>query len=47
MTIASCSEHHVARAAAKPHDGNQIMWQLLQDITIFDPALEPKKASYR
>ena len=41
--ITTCAEHHIARAIPNLDDGNQIMWQLLQDTIILDPDLEPAK----
>jgi L-alanine-DL-glutamate epimerase-like enolase superfamily enzyme len=41
--ITTCAEHHVGRAAANLDDGNQIMWQLLEDNVIASPCLEPQK----
>jgi len=39
--ITTCAEHHVARAIANLDDGNQIMWQLLQDTIIEAPSITP------
>ncbi len=41
--ITTCAEHHVARAIPNLDDGNQIMWQLLQDNIIANPTLCPRK----
>ena len=41
--ITTCAEHHVARAITNVDDGNQIMWQLLNDNIIATPNLEPNK----
>ena len=41
--ITTCAEHHVARAIPNLDDGNQIMWQLLRDNIVEDPALTPVK----
>ena len=39
--ITTCAEHHVARAIPNLDDGNQIMWQLLQDNIITAPDISP------
>ena len=39
--ITTCAEHHVARAIPNLDDGNQIMWQLLQDNIITSPNVAP------
>jgi L-alanine-DL-glutamate epimerase-like enolase superfamily enzyme len=39
--ITTCAEHHVGRAIANLDDGNQIMWQLLEDNIIQTPGLIP------
>ncbi|WP_438992043.1 mandelate racemase/muconate lactonizing enzyme family protein [Lentibacter sp.] len=41
--ITTCAEHHVGRAIAKLDDGNQIMWQLLEENIIASPSLAPQK----
>ncbi len=41
--ITTCAEHHVGRAIANLDDGNQIMWQLLQEDIVENPALTPVK----
>jgi L-alanine-DL-glutamate epimerase-like enolase superfamily enzyme len=41
--ITTCAEHHVARAIPNLDDGNQIMWQLLQDTIITEPDVAPKR----
>ena len=41
--ITTCAEHHIGRAAANLDDGNQIMWQLLNDNVVASPSLEPQK----
>lgn len=41
--ITTCAEHHVARAIPNLDDGNQIMWQLLQDTIITAPDVAPVK----
>ncbi len=41
--ITTCAEHHVGRAIRNLDDGNQIMWQLLQDNIVSSPALSPVK----
>lgn len=40
--ITTCAEHHVARAIPNLDDGNQIMWQLLEDDIVENPDLQPK-----
>lgn len=39
--ITTCAEHHLARAIPNLDDGNQIMWQLLEDNIVADPPLAP------
>ncbi|MEL6288851.1 MAG: mandelate racemase/muconate lactonizing enzyme family protein [Pseudomonadota bacterium] len=39
--ITTCAEHHVARTIANLDDGNQIMWQLLEEDIVSTPALSP------
>ena len=39
--ITTCAEHHLARAIANLDDGNQIMWQLLEDNIVSKPDLRP------
>jgi len=41
--ITTCAEHHAGRAIANLDDGNQIMWQLLQDSVVAEPDLRPVK----
>ena len=41
--ITTAAEHHVARAIPNLDDGNQIMWQLLQDNIVASPNLAPEK----
>lgn len=41
--ITTCAEHHIGRAIANLDDGNQIMWQLLNDNVVDSPDLEPHK----
>jgi len=41
--ITTCAEHHIARAIPNLDDGNQIMWQLLQDNIVSHPNLDPIK----
>lgn len=41
--ITTCAEHHVARAIPNLDDGNQIMWQLLQDNIIDSPDVAPRR----
>lgn len=41
--ITTCAEHHVGRAIPNLDDGNQIMWQLLEDNIIASPGLTPAK----
>ncbi len=40
--ITTCAEHHVARAIPNLDDGNQIMWQLLQDNVVSAPDIAPQ-----
>jgi len=40
--ITTCAEHHVARAIPNLDDGNQIMWQLLQDNIVVAPDIAPR-----
>jgi len=40
--ITTCAEHHVARAIPNLDDGNQIMWQLLQDNIVAAPDIAPR-----
>lgn len=41
--ITTCAEHHLGRAIPNLDDGNQIMWQLLQDNIVTEPTLSPNK----
>lgn len=41
--ITTAAEHHVGRAIPNLDDGNQIMWQLLQDNIVASPDLAPVK----
>nr|WP_281172031.1 mandelate racemase/muconate lactonizing enzyme family protein [Leisingera aquimarina] len=41
--ITTCAEHHIARAIPNLDDGNQLMWQLLQDNIVSNPGLTPIK----
>ena len=41
--ITTCAEHHVARAIPNLDDGNQIMWQLLQETIVIAPDVAPVK----
>lgn len=41
--ITTCAEHHVGRAIPNLDDGNQIMWQLLQENIIDAPDVAPVK----
>jgi muconate cycloisomerase len=40
--ITTCAEHHAGRAISALDDGNQIMWQLLEDTIVAAPDLRPK-----
>ncbi len=39
--ITTCAEHHLGRAIPNLDDGNQIMWQLLEDNIVSSPDLRP------
>jgi muconate cycloisomerase len=39
--ITTCAEHHVARAIPNLDDGNQIMWQLLEENIVKNPDVAP------
>lgn len=39
--ITTCAEHHGGRAIVNLDDGNQIMWQLLEDNIVESPSLTP------
>ncbi len=41
--ITTCAEYHVAKAIPNLDDGNQIMWQLLEETVISDPDVAPVK----
>jgi muconate cycloisomerase len=41
--ITTCAEHHLARAIPNLDDGNQIMWQLLEENIIDAPDVSPVK----
>jgi muconate cycloisomerase len=41
--ITTVAEHHVGRAISNLDDGNQIMWQLLQDNLLESPNITPTK----
>lgn len=41
--ITTCAEHHVARAIPNLDDGNQIMWQLLQENIVAAPDVAPQR----
>ena len=41
--ITTVAEHHVGRAIPNLDDGNQIMWQLLQDNILDGPDIAPLK----
>lgn len=41
--ITTAAEHHIGRAIPNLDDGNQIMWQLLQDNIVASPDLAPVK----
>ncbi|WKL23833.1 mandelate racemase/muconate lactonizing enzyme family protein (plasmid) [Sinorhizobium meliloti] len=40
--ITTCAEHHVGLAIPNLDDGNQIMWQLVQEDIVSSPDLAPK-----
>ena len=40
--ITTCAEHHIARAISNLDDGNQIMWQLLEENIVACPDLNPQ-----
>ena len=41
--ITTVAEHHVGRAIPNLDDGNQIMWQLLEDNVLEGPEVAPVK----
>ena len=41
--ITTVAEHHVGRAIPNLDDGNQIMWQLLQENLLESPGIAPTK----
>ena len=41
--ITTVAEHHVGRAISNLDDGNQIMWQLLEDNLLESPNIVPSK----
>lgn len=43
--ITTCAEHHVARAIPNLDDGNQIMWQLLEENIVKNPDVAPVRGA--
>ena len=41
--ITTVAEHHAGRAIPNLDDGNQIMWQLLEENLLEDPPVSPVK----
>jgi len=41
--ITTVAEHHVGRAIPNLDDGNQIMWQLLEENLLDTPMISPEK----